>query len=169
MSSPNTSPLSRFWSQIRQATAQHSTTSALWDSVRKEAARVGTTISGGSFLEMNRLRALASRQEYAKEAFNKLSDESALTSKEIAEDIISRPSAAQSLVREYKVQYQHQIDKDGEIQTVWRTDYFDGALPQTKRDLLEMLAQEGEMLTQKGGSDEGAESLGIGDVLITEV
>ncbi len=169
MAGPIRVPLSRFWPEIRESTGEHATTAKVWQKVHDRAAELGVKIQAGSFNEMNRLRGIASRQQYAIETFRKLSADAEITSHEMAPDIISRPANLQSLVKEFKVQYQHITERDGKQQTIWRTDYFPMSLPSSKGDLIDILSQEGQMLTQQGGSDEGAESIGIGDVLVMQV
>ena len=162
-------PLDKYWGEIRNATAQHYSTKETWDAVKNALARDGYTgFERGSFIRMNQLRSLASSQAYAMESLSKAADETSLDSRFIAQDIDSSPLDLQALSQEYKVQYEHVINVDGEQHTVWRTDFMP-YLPGTKGELIAELQDEGDMLSQTGGTDEGAEHVGIGNVLITEI
>ncbi len=165
----STVPIDKYWGEIRSATAQHATTAQLWSSVKDALARDGYSgFEKGSFVRMNQLRGLASSQQYTMEALAKAADDASLDSRFIAQDIDSGPLDFQALSKEYKVQYEHLINVGGEDKTVWRTDFF-SSLPGTKGELIAELQDEGDMLTQTGGTDEGADHVGIGNVLITEI
>lgn len=161
--------LSYYWSEIKGGAYEHLTTAKLWERVKARAAEDGYRIKAGAFNEMNRLRGMASKQAYSTEAFMKANNNEEITPNMWAQDIDSAPLNVQDLSPQWRVDFQHVYERDDETKVEWRTNVIIGELPETKGELLSELEADAYELTAQGGTDEGAQTIGIGNVSITRI
>jgi hypothetical protein len=162
-------PLSYYWNEIKGGAFEHLTTAKLWDRVKTRAAEEGFRLKAGAFAEMNRLRSMASKQAFSTETFMKARNDEAIAPGMWAQDIDSAPLNVQNLSPQWRIDFQHFYERDGEQRVEWRTNVLIGELPQTKGELLSQLEADAYELTQEGGTDEGAQTIGIGNVSITRI
>jgi hypothetical protein len=168
-SNPTDVELSRFWGVIRSGVEQHMTTKELYRSVYRSAEDNGYTITGNIFKEMNSLRSLAVSMRSAANDFDALKDTDVITNNEISLDINSRSLEERNLAPQYKVTYAETVNNNGEEQTIFRSNIYDGFLPQTKGDLIEDLVQYSTLINMGTGSPLSGDVTDISNISIAEV
>lgn len=169
---PGQKLLLAYWGPIQSAVSERVSTADLWTRVRDSAASEGVVLRGVSALDMNRLRSIAASQRESMRTFQSSRVDQAITGRMIATDISARPLQDQALAPSWIVRFEQDLVVEGELQTVWRSDTFDGSLPATVGDLRAQLEVDAEqlLLGSSGGiGPDVAVHAGIGRVQISAV
>jgi hypothetical protein len=162
---PGQRKLLLYWGNIQQSVTARASTADLWAAVRSAAAAEGTPLSGVRIQDMNGLRSIAASMARSQRDLAALRPDSVITGAMIGRDLSSRPLTDQALAPRYLVRFEHDVLVDGQLQTVWRSSFFDGALPSTKGDLLNALEQDAVAMAD----DYGTTHVGVGRFQIAAV
>lgn len=162
---PGQQKLLAYWGEIQSAVSQRVSTAALWETVRVAAAQEGRPLSGVGAIDMNLLRSIAAEQQRTMGVITAGRLDQTITADMIARDLSSRALADQNLAPRFLVRFQHDVIVDGQLQTLWRSSFFDGSLPSTKGDLLNALTQDAVAMSD----DYGVTHAGVGQFQISAV
>lgn len=164
--SPSPNPFGAYWGIINSAAAEKLTTTALWDQIRGFEEEQGISRPQGLFTAVSSLRSLAVSQRIARDALTGAADNVALTADHIAQDISSRPLGEQALAPAYQIRFKATVlTAEGSLDR-WLTVVNNGILPQTKGDLVSLVASSAiDMSTTYGQLLVGL----TGDLMITAV
>ena len=162
---PGQKKLLPWWGPIVGAVSERVQTAELWQRVRDAAAAEGVELRGVSAIDMGGMRSIAASQQRSMDAVGRLGMDQAITAEVIGRDISSRDLGAQSLAPSWIVRFEHDVTREGELFTLWRSSVFEGSLPPTKRDLLDVIEGDAQALAD----DYNETHLGVGRISIVAV
>lgn len=130
----------QYWGVIRGASAEHVSTTELWQRIRDYEGAASVTRPDQLLFAVNTMRAAATAQRNAVESLQALADNAALTAEHIGVEINARDLLTRALAPKYYIRYEASIVTSEGEDTRWFTLAHDGILPATKGDLTALVA-----------------------------
>jgi hypothetical protein len=146
---PGATKLLAYWGNIQSSVGARASTASLWQDVRDAAAADNYNIAPANAIDMGQLRSIAVGNRTAMERLAALGSPGTITAEHIGTELFARSLAEQALAPIHLVRFEHNVMVDGELQTVWRTDRFEGDLPLTKDDLILQLNADAAALADE--------------------
>jgi hypothetical protein len=154
-----------YWGNIQQSVSARASTADLWANVKAAAAAEGNSLGGVRMTDMNGLRSIAASQRSAMDNLQAARVDSVITGNMLGRDLSSRGLTDQSLAPRFLVRFEHDVTVGGQLQTFWRSSFFDGSLPTTKGDLMSAVNQDAQALAD----DYDVTHAGVGRIQISAV
>jgi hypothetical protein len=131
-----------YWSDIRNAAANHLTTEVLWQSIRDTVERYGVIGSGPTVQGVSQLRGVAGAIVRSADELASLPDSKVIKALSIVRAPWARSPSVQRADPRYQIQFVHTFKVGEQEQSQWRTIMFEGRLPRTVGDLREQVDQD---------------------------
>lgn len=151
-----------WWGTILAAARERATTAQVWQAIRDYSAQAGVALPPNLFMEVNRMRGLASGLRRASDVLGRSRPDQAITGRMLGQQIYARDPFAQSLAPSYHVRFEMTTRQAGRSETGWYTLQYDGVLPNTVGRLMDDVLDYATGLS--GGY--GVEFGGVGTVEI---
>jgi hypothetical protein len=153
------------WGAIQSAVEARLPTQQLYSAIYNAQLDAGVTPGGFGFGDLNRLRSMAVGQRNASEAFARAPSSSPVDATMIGTAPWSRGLADRNLTPQWEVRFEHSVVMDNQLTTFWRTSKFDGVLPGSVGDVLDLVNADAADLSESYQ----VEHVGVGAVMITAV
>lgn len=140
-----------YWSAVRNAAVNHTTTVQLWDAIRAVQARYGGDGPGPSVRGISELRGIAGGIVRHSDRLFGLAPGKTLRGTVIGRAPWARPMRQQAANPIYQVQFRHTFKEGEDVQQTWRTITFSGKLPRTAGEFQDQIDADIENMSDAYG------------------
>lgn len=154
-----------YWGVVENAARNGLGTAEVWTAIREHASTLGRQTPGITAQDVSRLRGEAGGIIRAERTLGAARPDQSIGADMIAQPFFGRSLDVQNTLPIYQVRFQHELDVNGERQTLWRTVTFRGSRPPTVGQLADAVEQDAAELAESYGQTH----LGIGSMQLLAV